>query len=156
MVIGLQIRKLHRGAESAPPPAVLDFKTPGLARVNDMCAVHWGMSLLLWNTPNALMILPNALKYPHNALYSSPQMYSRYTLNTRIFLKMYWAPPPPPPPPSPYTAHMLSKVIFTALSEIILSMRNQLLLSHTSSKWFSSDSFFNNEFGSRLKLNILV
>ena len=34
MVIGLQIRKLHRGAESAPPPAVLDSKKPGLFRVN--------------------------------------------------------------------------------------------------------------------------
>ena len=33
MVIGLQIRKLHRGAESAPPPAVLDSKKPGLFRV---------------------------------------------------------------------------------------------------------------------------
>ena len=32
MVIGLQIRKLHRGAESAPP-AVLDSKKPGLFRV---------------------------------------------------------------------------------------------------------------------------
>ena len=33
MVIGFQIRKLHRGAESAPPPAVLDSKKPGLFRV---------------------------------------------------------------------------------------------------------------------------
>ena len=33
MVIGFQIRKLHRGAESAPP-AVLDSKKPGLFRVN--------------------------------------------------------------------------------------------------------------------------
>ena len=32
MVIGFQIRKLHRGAESAPP-AVLDSKKPGLFRV---------------------------------------------------------------------------------------------------------------------------
>ena len=35
MVIGFQIRKLHRGAESAPPPAVLDSKKPGLFRVNN-------------------------------------------------------------------------------------------------------------------------
>ena len=35
MVIGLQIGKLHRGAESArpPPPAVLDSKKLGLFRV---------------------------------------------------------------------------------------------------------------------------
>ena len=36
MVIGLQIRKLHGGAESAPPPAVLDSKKPGLFRVNKL------------------------------------------------------------------------------------------------------------------------
>ena len=35
MVIGFQIRKLHRGAESAPPPAVLDSKKPGLFRVKE-------------------------------------------------------------------------------------------------------------------------
>ena len=34
IVIGLQIGKLHRGAESAlPPPAVLDSKKPSLFRV---------------------------------------------------------------------------------------------------------------------------
>ena len=32
IVIGLQIEKLHRGAES-PPPDVLDSKKPGLFRV---------------------------------------------------------------------------------------------------------------------------
>ena len=37
MVIGLQIRKLHRGTESAPPPAVPDSKKPGLFRVNIAC-----------------------------------------------------------------------------------------------------------------------
>ena len=45
MVIGLQIRKLHRGAESAPPPAVLDSKKPGLFRVNDYCAKIGGFSI---------------------------------------------------------------------------------------------------------------
>ena len=39
MVIGLQIRKLHREAESTPPPpAVLDFKKPGLFRVKETIA----------------------------------------------------------------------------------------------------------------------
>ena len=33
MVIGLQIWKLHRGAEFAPPLAVQDSKKPGLFRV---------------------------------------------------------------------------------------------------------------------------
>ena len=33
MVIGLQIGKLHRGADSVPPPAVLDCKKLGLFRV---------------------------------------------------------------------------------------------------------------------------
>ena len=37
MVIGLQIWKLHRGAESTPPPAVLDSKKPGLFRVKLRC-----------------------------------------------------------------------------------------------------------------------
>ena len=30
MVIGLQIGKLHRGAESAPPPPLPDIEKPGL------------------------------------------------------------------------------------------------------------------------------
>ena len=35
MVIGFQIRKLHRGGGGfRPPPAVLDSKKPGLFRVN--------------------------------------------------------------------------------------------------------------------------
>ena len=33
MVIGLQIRKLHKGGGGENPPAVLDSKKPGLFRV---------------------------------------------------------------------------------------------------------------------------
>ena len=37
MVIGFQIRKLHRGGGIRPPPAVLDSKRPGLFRVKVQC-----------------------------------------------------------------------------------------------------------------------
>ena len=35
MVIGLQIRKFHRGAESAPSRAVLDSKSPASLRLRN-------------------------------------------------------------------------------------------------------------------------
>ena len=48
MVIGLQIRKLHRGAESAPPPpAVLDSKKPGLFRVKLYNILIFGNGVLI-------------------------------------------------------------------------------------------------------------
>ena len=58
MVIGFQIRKLHRGAESAPPPAVLDSKKPGLFRVNELKSVvqYELTSLMHWIQANKLTI----------------------------------------------------------------------------------------------------
>ena len=40
MVIGFQIRKLHRGGGIRPPPAVLDSKRPGLFRVKPKFKFH--------------------------------------------------------------------------------------------------------------------
>ena len=47
MVIGLQIRKLQRGAESPPSLAVLDSKKPGLFRVKKIgvCGAYFLISI---------------------------------------------------------------------------------------------------------------
>ena len=50
MVIGLQIRKLHRGGGiRPPPPAVLDSKKPGLFRVKDHTPTHTKKEINFWN-----------------------------------------------------------------------------------------------------------
>ena len=61
MVIGLQIRKLHRGAESAPPPAVLDSKKPGLFRVNNDGKVTYSLAIKFGNNEDSFQKLCRVL-----------------------------------------------------------------------------------------------